>query len=385
MTFSSTCGKIAFAAWSTIVGAGAVPFPVAQEVGGEKDAVAKTRKIAEEPVEHLVAGFYNAFVKEGDVSGALSALGKRGVSGVRALLCYCFPPNERPDFRIRADQWVAERAKSDPAVLQFLVDSLPLEHLGAHAARILPKAGPGAPEPVMNALHDNLDADRNRLVVNADEKKRLIERAKRVLCLLPSECAVTPVSRRFQREAAIFRESNAPTPFAIDMAYVLCARSEGVVELTGIVNKRPMDRMIWGILRGMKLVLDEAGDDLLSLNPGGKTVEDRWRGLFAAFNAEPGWKDSVAPLEKQFEQIARRRREMLEKLRKKESESKSGYLRTLSPKSFAYAAIMASRENTRSAVTRPFSERRARSDSFMDRRMASLRARSEFARHKMAS
>ncbi len=362
----------------------ASPSLLAQEATGKKDAGAETKKIPEEPVEHLVTKLSNAYVKGVNVDGAFAALEKRGVSGVRALLRYS-STIRRLDFRIRVDQWVAERAKSDSAVLQFLVDSLSRDDLGADAARVLPRVGSSVPELILNALYDSLDPERRGPAMDAAEKKRLIERAKHVLCLLPAACTVVPVSQRFQRESAAFRESREPTTFAVDMAYILCTRSEGVTELTGIVKKRPTDQTGKSILRGMKLVLDEAGDDLLSLNEGGNVVKNHWYGLFAAFDAEPRWKALTAPLEKQFETIVQNRHKRLEELRKKASEKKSSYLRPRSPNSFAYAAIIESRESTRSVVARPFSERRTRSDSSIDRRMASLRARSESATHRMAS
>lgn len=364
--------------------AGAVPFSHAQETAAKKDAAAETKKIGEEPLDRLVAELYNAWVKGGDADAVFSALERRGVEGVRALLIYCSDATRR-DFRMRTDQWIAARVRADSAVLQFLVDSLSLEYLGDHAARILPHAGAGAAEPVLSAMSCCLDPGRNGAPMNADDKKRVVDRAKQVLCLLPSEYAVNIVSQKFQREPTGLHEFKEPTAFGINMAYVLCARSEGIEELAGIVRKQPMERIGRSILRGMRLVLDEAGDNLLSDNQGGDTVENRWRGLFSAFNASSGWSDSIAPLEKQFEQISKCRRERMEKSRKKQPEKKSSYLSPMSPSSFAYAAIMESVENTRSAVARPFSDRRARKDSFIERKTASLRARSEFARHRMES
>lgn len=364
--------------------ADSVPFSHAQETAGKKDSGAETKKIEEEPLNRLVAGLYNAFVKGGNADAAFSALERRGVEGVRALLVYSSDITSW-NVRARVDQWIAARARTDSAVLQFLVDSLSSEYLGDHAARILPNGGAGAAEHVLSAMSSGLEPGRNGATMNAADKKRVVDRAKQVLCLLPSEYAVNIVSQRFQREPTGLHEFKEPTAFGVNMAYVLCTRSEGIEELAGIVRKQHTERIGRSILRGMKLVLDEAGDNLLSDNQGGDTVGKCWRGLFAAFNAAPEWRDSVGPLEKQFEQISKCRRERMEKLRKKQPEKKISYLRSMSPSSFEYVAIMESMENTRSAVIRPFSDKRARKDSFIDRKTTSIRARSEFARHRMES
>lgn len=364
--------------------AGAVPFSQAQEAAVKKDAGAETKKIGEELLGRLVAGLYNAFVKEGNADAAFSALERRGVDGIRALLIYCSDATGY-NFRTRAEQWIAARARADSAVLQFLVDSLYSEYLGDHAARILPHAGAGVAEHVLSAMSGVLDPGRNGATMNTAGKKRAVDRAKHVLCLLPSEYVVNIVSQKFQREPTGLHEFKEPTTFGINMAYVLCTRSEGIEELAGIVRRQPTERIGRSILRGMKLVLDEAGDNLLGDNQNGNAVEKCWRGLFAAFSAAPGWRDSVEPLEKKFEQISKCRRERMEESRKKQPEKKSSYSPPMSPSNFEYAAIMESAENTRSAVMRPFSDRRARKGPSIERKMASLRARSEFARQRIAS
>lgn len=166
-----------------------------------------------------------------------------------------------------------------------------------------------------------------------------------------------------------------------DAARLLMRRPSGLPWL----QKAAADKKNSGlILTGLKREIELARPgEFLPLSEKGPMIAKRYRDIIISVLSVLDVDSSLRSQAEQLSNLLVREEQSREKRLKEFLEKKESSVSY--PSSAAYPSIIKLREKARFTVALPFSERRERSEASMSRVMASRRAKSESARHTIAS